>query len=154
VAGRISNFYTDFHQSNENTIFITRGPASAQIRLKASGERLYVVAEGEPSGKSLVDTFREGIDKGAVHESMRTLVDMTRFTGAVEWSALHTIRDMGAWGSEGDARVAYVVRNNVFDAVIKIVQILFPDARHRTFDNFTDAIAWLESKSAPKRRGK
>ena len=153
MAGRISNFYSDFKHSNENTIFITRGPASAQIRLKASGERLYFIVEGEPSGQSLVDCIREGIHKGVVHASMRTLVDMTRFTGAVEWSALHTIRDMAAWGTDGDSRVAYVVRNSVFDAVIKIVQVLFPNTRHRTFDNFPDAVAWLESKPG-KRAGR
>ncbi|HXJ03297.1 MAG TPA: hypothetical protein VNH44_18910 [Micropepsaceae bacterium] len=152
MAGRTDNFFSDFQQSNENTIFITRGPPSAQIRLKVSLDRLYFVAEGEPSGLSLVDCIREGMVKGVLHDSMRTLVDMTRFTGAVDWAALHTIRDMAKWGSEGDSRVAYVVRNNVFDALIKIVQILFADTRHRTFDNFPDAIAWLESK--PSRRPK
>ncbi|HEX3485858.1 MAG TPA: STAS/SEC14 domain-containing protein [Micropepsaceae bacterium] len=146
MAGRTDKFFTDFQQSNENTIFISSGPASAQIRLKASFDRLYVIADGEPSGQSLVECFRKGVEKGAVHASMRTLVDLTRFTGAVDWRALHTIRDMGLGSAEGQSRVAYVVRNNVFDAIIKVVQILFVNARHRTFENPADAIAWLEAK--------
>jgi hypothetical protein len=110
------------------------------------------VVDGEPRGEGLVECIREGMNKGVVHVSMRTLVDMTRFTGAVDWSTLHTIRDMGPWGTDGESRVAYLVRNNVFEAIIKIIQILFARTRHRSFDNFPEAIAWLEAKATPKRR--
>ena len=141
-----SEFYSDFGRSSENSAFTVRGPESARIALKIDSKRLYVVVAGEPRGNDLTQCFREGLDKGLIRPSMRTLVDLTRFTGTVDWSAVFALRTLAPWGKdEGESRVAYVVRTNTFLPLLKIARVLFFRSHHRAFDNHADAIKWLES---------
>jgi len=141
-----TEFYSDFERSSENSVFISRGSASARITLKIDGKRLYVRVAGEPRGHDLTQCFREGLDKGLIRPSMRTLVDLTRFiTGAVDWSAIFALRTLAPWGKdEGESRVAYVVRTKTFRPLLKIARVLFFRSHHRAFDNHADAIKWLE----------
>lgn len=146
MAERKQDFYSSFEQPNDNSVIISRGPNDGRIALKAAGERLHVIVLGEPEGECLTGCFREGLDRGVLRPNMRALVDLTRFTGAVDWSAIYTVRVMAPWGNDKDAsRIAYVVRNNMFGALIKIAGVLFSNSRHRTFDDFDAAVAWLES---------
>ena len=54
--------------------------------------------EGDPPGTALVRSLREAVDAGLVHKNMQTLVDLTNFTGSVDWGALQAIRKMAPWG--------------------------------------------------------
>ena len=40
-------------------------------------------------------------------------------------------------------QVAYVVRDNAFGAIIKVISALFGRTRHRAFSGRPEAIAWL-----------
>ena len=145
-------FYSAFESKNDNSVFIACGPESGCIALKISGDRLYVVVRGEPKGEHLVECFRDGLDSGSLRPSMRTLVDLTDFIGTVDWRAILTVRTLAPWGKKdsGTALTAYVVRNDTFGALIKIIRTLFLGSTHRMFDNFQGAIAWLESYERTK----
>jgi hypothetical protein len=140
-----TDFYSDFEHSTKDSTIIAKGGASGRIRLKAAGHRLHVVVENEPGGACLVACFREGLEKGVLHPSMRALADVTRFTGSVDWEAIHVVAGMAAWGEGGESRVAYLVRNDLFEPLIKILQVLFDKTRHQSFTDLAKAIAWLES---------
>ena len=146
-------FYSTFENAAGNSVFIVRGPESGYISLKIRDDRLYVVVRGEPKGEYLVECFRDGVDSGALRPCMRTLVDLTGFIGTVDWKALLAVRSLAPWGKKdsGVSLIAYVVRNDMFGALIKIIRTLFLGSTHRMFDNFAAAIAWLESQNLTER---
>ena len=143
-----ADFYRDVEVPSHGSVAISHGPPGGRIALKAAGDRLLVAVQGEPAGDCLTKSFREGLDKGVLQPNMRVLVDLTQFTGAVDWGAVFQVRTMAPWGKNSDpgaSRIAYVVRNKMFGPLIKIASVLFYRSRHRAFDARADAIAWLES---------
>jgi len=77
---------------------------------------------------------------------MRTIVDLTNFSGAVDWRAIDTIARMAPWGRgrPGDARVAYIVRNQPFFLLIKAAWARFPLVQYRIFFSRREGLAWLD----------
>jgi hypothetical protein len=145
VAEPVTDFYSDFERSTENSTIIAKGGLSGRIRLKAAGTRLHVMVEQEPAGACLIACFREGLDKGILKPSMHALADVTKFTGSVDWEAVHAVAGMAAWGEGGESRVAYLVRNDLFEPLIKILRVLFDKSRHQSFTDLAKAVVWLES---------
>jgi hypothetical protein len=79
---------------------------------------------------------------------MRTMVDLTSFSGAVDWRAIDTIARMAPWGRgrPGDARVAYIVRNQPFFLLVKAAWARFPLVQYRVFFSPTEALVWLQAR--------
>lgn len=150
VSGPDDAFYSDFSTITGNSVFISRGGVRGKIALKTDGERLFVVVDGEPRGEYLLKSFREGLDRGLIRPNMRTLVDMRGFKGGANWGAVFTLRTYAPWGrgKEGVSCCAYIVRNDMFGALIKIAETLFGLASHRSFHDPAEAIAWLKTKAA------
>ncbi|HEY4264145.1 MAG TPA: hypothetical protein VGM72_02420 [Micropepsaceae bacterium] len=146
VAERSTDFYSDFEHATKDSTIIEKGGTSGRIRLKAAGNRLHVIIEQEPAGGCLIACFREGLERKILCPNMRALADVTGFTGSVDWDAIHAIGAMADWGEGGDSRVAYVVRNDQFAPLIKVLQVLFAKTHHQSFTNRKDATAWLESR--------
>ena len=144
------DFYSDFDIATGTSIVIARGTARGRIRIKTDGERLFVQVEGQPRGEYLLKCFREGLDRKILRPNMRTLVDLRGFVGGADWSAVFTLRTYAPWGQgkEGVACAAYVLRNDMFGALIKIAETLFFGAKHRSFYDPDEAIAWLKAKAA------
>lgn len=115
-----------------------QGPGFVWIRIKQ-----------EPAGTDLVDCIRQAHATGLLPVAANTLVDLTDFHGVVDWSAIHAVRDMARWGEGSNAkpRVAYVSKDRMFAALIRLVTGLFPSARHRLFASHADALAWLQASS-------
>jgi hypothetical protein len=146
VAEPSTDFYSGFEHASEDSTIIEKGGNTGRIRLKAAGDRLHVVIEQEPAGECLIACFREGLERKILRPNMRALADVTKFTGSVDWDAIHAIDAMADWGEGGDSRVAYVVRNDQFAPLIRVLQVLFAKTRHRSFGTFAEAIAWLETR--------
>ena len=106
---------------------------------------LWVTLEGEPRGDDLRGCFERALATGAITTSMRTLVDLLRFTGAVDWPAIHAIKDMAVWGTDGQSRVAYLTRDMMFAVLLRALVDFFPKTRHRFFHDRDQALAWLRA---------
>ena len=119
------------------------GSVSASL----NGGLLWVVAENEPSGDDIVSCLRQARDTRLFGTCADTLVDLTRFTGVVDWQALHLIREMAPWGLgwSRPPRIAYVSRDLMFGAVIRAVGGVFTSAHHRMFRDQAAALAWLRT---------
>jgi len=135
---------TAFAEAGGEGIVITRGPPGARFMMKLTPTRLYVLADGEPEGKCLIEVLAEAVASGKL-KSHSTLVDLTRFTGTVDWNAVTTMRGMTPWGMESASSVAYLVRDNLFAKLLKIPTVMFPKIRHKAFISRAEAIAWLDS---------
>ncbi len=117
------------------------------VFLKIRGHILWVVVDGEASGEDLTNCFTKALDAGWLMLSMPALIDVTRFTGAVDWAAIRAVSEMAAWGRSRshELRVAYLVRDDGFGALVKIVSALFPWSEHRAFVDLPDALGWLHA---------
>ncbi len=125
-----------------------RSSGANRVTLSIDGNFLRVDVAGESLDGSIVDCFREAIAAGAVRANMVTLVDLSNFTGGVEWPAIHAIADLIPWGSEvgRPSRVAYVTKSAWFAALLKLVSVLFPKSQHRQFSGVHNAVQWLRQK--------
>lgn len=114
---------------------------------EAGTDRLLVVVTGEPTGESLLECFRTGVEQKILLPDMRTLVDLTQFFGAVDWKAVFALRHLAPWGEggTGNARVAYLFRDTEYGASIKILSAMFTRTSHRGFTDRALAIKWLET---------
>ena len=111
--------YVAFAEAGAEGIVIARGAPGARFMMKVTPARLYVLADGEPDGKCLIEVLAEAIASGKL-KSHSTLVDLTRFTGIVDWDAISTMREMTPLGMESVSSVAYIVRDNLFAKLLKI----------------------------------
>ena len=145
------DFFSVFEKATEKSVFISHGTAKGRISLKADGERLYVVVEGQPRGEYLLRCFREGLDEGVVRPNMRTLVDLRGLTGGTDWSPVFTLRTYAPWGhgKEGVSSTAYLLRSDLFGAMVKIAETLFFGTHHRSFHDPAEAVAWLKTMAKP-----
>lgn len=141
-----SEFYLSGEMASEKDAVVSLGPPKRRIIFKASGNRLLVVVKGDPARITLINSFRAGLERGMFRPRMRVLIDLTEYFGIVNWSAIFAIGEMIPPDSDEPgclSRIAYVVRDDSFDALIKISGVLFDRSNHRTFDNHTDASTWL-----------
>lgn len=131
--------------------FIGGHTVQGGVFLRKRNDLLWILVEKDATGEDLMKAFKRGLDAGLVGTSMPALVDLARFTGAVDWAAIRAVREMVPWGrgAKGKSRVAYVIRDGQFAALIKIVAVLFPRSTHRVFYKLEDAVAWLDSAQAP-----
>jgi hypothetical protein len=141
-----SGFFVDAEDAD---IVITHGHGNGRIQFRIKDDRLFVLVQGEPEGKSLIACVQQGLESGYMRPDMRTLVDFTRFTGPIEWDAVFTVRKMADWGkiTPDQSRIAYLVPNDTFGMVLKVVRVLFFNSRHQIFTTPDKAVAWLESNA-------
>jgi hypothetical protein len=125
-----------------------RSNGGNRVTLAVEGDFLRVEVAGEALDDSIVDCFREAIAEGAVRPNMVTLVDLSDFSGGIEWPAIHKIAGLIPWGSESGraSRVAYVTKSAWFAALLKLVSVLFPKSQHRQFSSVNHAIQWLRER--------
>jgi hypothetical protein len=125
------------------------GSSRGRILLRIVNDRLFIDIIGEPTGPDLIDCFRRALATGQLKPSMRTMVDLTQFSGTVDWHSIDTIARMAPWGRgrPGAARVAYVVRNQPFFLLIKAAWARFPLVQYRIFFSRQEALVWLEAPS-------
>jgi len=142
-----SGFYSDIEAIGPSTSHILgEEQSSGSIKLKICGRRLLVAVAGEPPGHLWLAPFQEGVARNLLFPGMRTLVDMTRFRGVVEWQAIAKLRKLAPWGTEADhpSRIAYLLREQGAAILIKAAGALFPGTEHRGFTEHRTAVEWLE----------
>lgn len=125
--------------------FISASRPQGGVFLKCKDNILWILIEKEASAEDLIACIKEALQAGWLKLSMPTLVDLTKFTGAVDWDAVRTISKMARWGTDrnGISRTAYLVRDGQFNPLVKIVSVLFPLSTHRPFSNLEHALTWL-----------
>jgi hypothetical protein len=140
---------TKFVLSNKGDI-IVQGSNEGSVSLDFIDGILWVLVEGEPSGDDLQSCIKQALDAGVLGLNMNTIVDVTRFTGTVDWQAVRAIKDLAPWGTGGieQPRIAYIARDDVFGMLIRIICALFPRCHHRLFLDKTVALEWLEAPKA------
>jgi len=129
------------------------GIDAGYVDLRVDGQLLLVEVVGAAGVAQVREALATGRQAGWLGAAMPTLVDLSQFSGNVDWGELHTISRMADWPPT-DGRslpVAYVSDATLFALLMKLVQVFFPWARHRAFSRRDWALDWLrEQCSAPQ----
>ena len=144
-GSKVASEPPDQEPHNDNADVIWSGTRADHVALKVAHGILWVSLEGEPRGEDLRFCFERALATGTITTSMRTLVDLLRFTGAVDWPSIHAIKDMAAWGMDGQSRVAYLTRDTMFAVLLRALVDFFPRTRHRFFQDRDQALVWLRA---------
>jgi hypothetical protein len=117
-----------------------------RVTISITGDFMRIDISGESLDSGIVDCFREALAQGAMHTNMLVLVDLSDFSGGIDWTAIHAIVGLAPWGTGlGRApKVAYVNKSVWFSAMIKLTSVLFPKTQHRQFSGVRNAMQWLE----------
>jgi hypothetical protein len=128
-------------------VSISAGGSQGRILLRIVNDLLFIDIVGEPSGPDLIDCFRRALASGRMKPCMRSMVDLTSFSGTVDWRAIDVIARMAPWGRgrPGEARVAYIVRNQPFFLLVKAAWARFPLVQYRIFFSRNEAVVWLQA---------
>lgn len=127
---------------NDNIDTIRCGTERDNISLKVAQGIVWIHLEQEPSGDALRQCIQRAVAAGMIGSGRRVLVDMRRFTGPIDWAAIHDIRAMARWGG-GGSRVAYVARSGLVAVLLRVFSDLFPRSSHRFFTEPDEALIWL-----------
>lgn len=132
-----------FRRAHPKAHLFVRGRPNARVYLAVEPRRLHVVFDGEPDGACLIGVFTEAREAGLFTNDMWALVDISRFTGAIDWKAIAAIGDIMPKGGEGTNRNAYIVRDSITAAMTKISAALFVHTEHKAFRDEAEAREWL-----------
>ena len=129
------------------TYVFARTSGVNRVTVSITVDLMRVDVAGETLDNGIVDCFREAIAAGAVRPNMVCLVDLSDFTGGVDWAAIHAIAALVPWGSEAGrpSRTAYVTKSAWFSAMLKLASVLFPKSQHRQFSGVQKALQWLQA---------
>lgn len=139
--------YAAFVRAGADGDVFAQGAPGARVLLKVTAKRIYVLVDGEPAGKCISGVFADAIQAGKIKHSLSALVDLTIFTGTVDWDHVAAVSKMAPWGKDGACNVAYIVRDNLFHNLIKIAATMFPQTRQQSFLDRGEAEAWLAACS-------
>lgn len=121
------------------------GNGGNRVTIGITGAFMRIDVSGEALDSGIVDCFRDALAQGVMRPNMQVLVDLSDFTGGVDWTAIHAIAELAPWGTEAGraAKVAYVNKSVWFSAMIKLTSVLFPKTQHRQFSGINNAMQWL-----------
>lgn len=133
---------TAFAESNPGMTVLSRGGKSASVLLAFAPHRIVIKINGAAHGEHLVALLQEA--SGALGgDDFRTLVDLTGFTGAIDWDEIKKISAVMPKGTSRTNRNAYVVRDTYLAMIAKITAALFPLTECAAFTNESEARQWL-----------
>lgn len=134
----------DFAERNPGTTIFTREDADGAILLAVSPRRLVIRMIGAFHTEHIIGVLADARAAGMIgSDDFSALVDMTGFTGVIDWSVIPEISEVMPRGENRTNKNAYVVRNDLFAMLAKINVALFPDTQHATFMSEKEARAWL-----------
>lgn len=134
-----------FEASHPEGFTIVAGRPGARYLMNIEKKLLTFMVDGEPESRDFTDAFAQAFSCGRLDTGCAVLIDLVRFTGAVDWGAVKALHDTvnrQAWGIK---KVAYLVRDMQFAPLAKIAGAIFAEMEHVVFDDKNKALAWLSA---------
>lgn len=120
------------------------GGIGARVMLAASAKRLVMRLEGEVETPLIIHVLHDARIAGyPASDDFSAMVDVTSFTGVLDWSVIPQISEVMPKGETTTNRIAYVVRDAVIAKLAKVNATLFPLTQHATFATESEARGWL-----------
>lgn len=132
-----------FAEANPGAAIFAKVRAEGAVLLAVSPGRLVMDISGTIQSEYILEVLAEARAAGLfVSDAFSALVDLTTFTGAINWNVIPKISEIMPKGDSNNKN-AYIVRNMMFAVLAKINMVLFPKTQHRTFSTIAEARAWL-----------
>ena len=133
-----------FAANNPGAAVFSRGTAAAHILLAVSPHRLVFAIKGAINSEHLIAILCEVRAAGQVtSDDFSALIDLTGFTGAIDWDEIKKISTIMPAGDSRTNRNAYVVHDSFLAMVAKITAVLFPKTECAAFSTVKEARKWL-----------
>lgn len=125
------------------------GNPADYVDLRVEGALLIVELAGAVSLGLVREALARGRRDGWIVAARPSLIDLSLFSGNIDWAELRAISQMADWTPPGGRvlPVAYVSDHTLFIMLLKLVQVFFPWARHRAFGRRDWALDWLAQES-------
>lgn len=125
------------------TVF-AHGQRGDRVLLAVAPHRLVLKVGGTVQSEHLITVLSEMRAAGHLDsDDFNALIDLTEFTGAIDWNEIRKISDVMPKGSSRTNRNAYLVHDDFLAMVAKITSALFPQTECAAFTNEREARAWL-----------
>ena len=133
-----------FAANNPGAAVYARGSAATHIMLAVTPHRLVFAIKGAINSEHLIAVLSEMRAAGQVtSDDFSALVDLTGFTGAIDWDEIKKISTVMPQGDSRTNKNAYVVHDSFLAMVAKITAVLFPKTECAAFSTETEARKWL-----------
>lgn len=134
---------TEPQTSDRDAILV--GPPTMQVHVRRDGGIIQFALTGEVLSDDVVGAMLVAQERGWLAPDSRMLFDLTLYAGSIEWRVLRQILEMPCWGEEKGRRMraAYIVRDGLWEAVIRVLSTQFEGTRHATFTSAEEARRWL-----------
>jgi len=130
-------------QNRDATIFVRIMPVGSVFLAAAPKRMVFSITETPPSD-SVVSLLQEARAAGFFHnDEYSALVDLSHFTGIVDWNEIKKIGDVLPKGDTRTNKNAFVVRNEFLGLIAKIAGAVFPNTQCAAFKCESEARAWL-----------
>lgn len=121
------------------------GSATDFVDLRIEDDIVLVRLSGAVRIAQVREALAAMLESGAMAKPRPALVDLSEFSGPIDWTELRAISQMTDWAPPGSRTmpVAYVSGDSLFAMLIKLAQVFFPRAKHRAFARRDWALDWL-----------
>ncbi|HEX6960040.1 MAG TPA: hypothetical protein VF194_18815 [Ferrovibrio sp.] len=135
---------------HKKTTQIHCGRSNDYVHAEIKNGILFIEVVGAPTGPQIEAVIESSLAGGWIGLAQPCLVDVSRFSGIVDWTAIRAVANMAKWGPPpGETgRIAYVVGNPAIALLVKGAAGFFPRFRHRVFHDRDSALHWLAPAEA------
>lgn len=137
---------TSIAQDHPNGHIIVQGHVGARYIVSVDPEWIYLRAEGEPAASDLLAAFECVRQVHPLRDEQSLLFDAREFTGTIDWDAVSELHNLIDWKLLRRFSIAHLVRDSGFALIVKIIEVLFPEANHKIFRDEGSAQTWLQEE--------
>lgn len=124
---------------------ITIGNRQNYITVYIQDDVLIFDVFGAPDGDDIIKSVEDGLISGLVKPDSSSLVDVTEYTGTIDWKAVKRVSQMREWSTEPaqPKPVAFVHQSKLFTFVVKVIGIFYPTNVFAVFQTRAEALEWI-----------
>ena len=122
------------------------GHRTAHIVMGMDSGILVIRIFGDTLAHDIKTAMRIAHSLGWLQPHSRSLVDIRRFSGSIDWRMLRDLTELTPWSrdrSSQSSHCAYLFGDRLRDWFLSIVAGIYPGAGHRKFEEEAKAMAWL-----------
>ena len=140
----MQDWIADFAHRYPAAAVFSRGRPRAAVLGAVTAHRLVLKVIGAVHAENLTGTLQDMRAAGHLtDDDFSALIDLTEFTGAIDWDEVKKIRDVMPKGQSASNKNAYLVHDDFLALVAKITEVLFPQTACAAFTTEAEARAWL-----------
>lgn len=143
---RMDRAFASFMANHKNDFTACHGQTDGRYLVAVGCGRIHIVAEGEPPQGCYLAVIDDVLNCGRLQGPVTVLMDLTAYTGVVEWDVVSQGRDRIEAAHLGNFSIAYVVRDSAFLMMVKVASVIFSRARHKAFLSQAEAEDWLQHR--------